>query len=344
MSSKQLILVTGINGFLGAHIVDQLVKAGYRVRGTARSAKVAAVQRNNAIYGNDVEVVSADDLAFGDFTDALEGVSGVIHAAAPLVGRDTPENALTASIEGAVNILRQTEKAGIKHFVLVSSILTVRLLGDSAPSWTEDDWVSTSREQALASNDPTFVYVSEKALAEQAVWEFAEKHPNIDVTTLNPPFFIGPFAPNYRFTDALIREMSTNGLLYQLLNPAGTFFAPLLLLIDVRDVARATVHALTTPPAEKRKRLLFVPHSVSWKQAAELIAEARPQLKERLSKAAQEEGKYPHPAPPTPVDNSKAIGVLKLGQLNDWKTTILAGVDSLLKVEADFAKEGKTFH
>ncbi len=40
---------------------------------TARSAKVAAVQRNNAIYGNDVEVVSADDLAFGDFTDALEG-------------------------------------------------------------------------------------------------------------------------------------------------------------------------------------------------------------------------------------------------------------------------------
>lgn len=25
--------VTGINGFLGAHIVDQLVKAGYRVRG-----------------------------------------------------------------------------------------------------------------------------------------------------------------------------------------------------------------------------------------------------------------------------------------------------------------------
>ncbi len=240
----------------------------------------------------------------------------------------------------------------------------LRLIESSYNWFLQIDWVSTSREQALASNDPTFVYVSEKALAEQAVWEFAEKHPNIDVTTCasyplppthavltadiippgNPPFFIGPFAPNYRFTDALIREMSTNGLLYQLLNPAGTFFAPLLLLIDVRDVARATVHALTTPPAEKRKRLLFVPHSVSWKQAAELIAEARPQLKERLSKAAQEEGKYPHPAPPTPVDNSKAIGVLKLGQLNDWKTTILAGVDSLLKVEADFAKEGKTFH
>lgn len=162
--------------------------------------------------------------------------------------------------------------------------------------------------------------------------------------TVNPPFFIGPFAPNYRFTDALIREMSTNGLLYQLLNPAGTFFAPLLLSIDVRDVARATVHALTAPPAEKRKRLLFIPHSVSWKQAVEFIAEARPQLRERLSKAAQEEGKYPHPAPPTPVDNVKAIGVLGLGQVNDWKTAVLGGVDSLLKVEADFAKEGKTFH
>lgn len=27
--------VTGVNGFLGAHVVDQLVKKGYRVRGYA---------------------------------------------------------------------------------------------------------------------------------------------------------------------------------------------------------------------------------------------------------------------------------------------------------------------
>ncbi|KAI0336188.1 NAD-P-binding protein [Cubamyces sp. BRFM 1775] len=344
MSSKKLILVTGINGFLGAHIVDQAIKAGYRVRGTVRSAKVDFAREANSIYGSDVEVIGIDDLAYDDFTEALKGVDGVIHAAAPLIGKDTPENALTAAIEGATNILRQTEKAGIKRFVLVSSIVTVKPLGDTSPVWTENDWVDTSREKALASSDPTFVYVSEKVLAEQAVWEFAEKHPNIDVTSINPPFFIGPFAPSFRFTDALVSQMSTNALAYTLLNPAGKPFFPLMLTIDVRDVARSTVHALTSPPTSEvgRKRLLFLPQVASWKDAAEYIAEKRPELKDRVSVAVRTN---PVPAPPKgPVDNTRAIEVLKLGSLSDWHTTFLDAVDSIIEVEKNFAKQGKTFH
>ena len=31
-----LILVTGVNGFIASHVADQLIQAGYRVRGTAR--------------------------------------------------------------------------------------------------------------------------------------------------------------------------------------------------------------------------------------------------------------------------------------------------------------------
>ena len=32
-----LILVTGANGFIGSHVADQLIQAGYRVRGTSRT-------------------------------------------------------------------------------------------------------------------------------------------------------------------------------------------------------------------------------------------------------------------------------------------------------------------
>ena len=56
--------------------------------------------------------------------------------------------------------------------------------------WFYIDWVDTSREKALASGDPAFVYVSEKTLAEQAVWDFAEKHPNIDVTSGGSRHFV----------------------------------------------------------------------------------------------------------------------------------------------------------
>ncbi|KAI0358996.1 NAD-P-binding protein [Trametes cingulata] len=345
MSSKKLILVTGINGFLGSHTVDQLVKAGYRVRGTVRSSKVDFVRESNAIYGSDVEVIGIDDLAFGDFTDALKGVDAVIHVAAPLPGRDTPEDALTASIEGAVNILRQSERVGIKRYVLVSSIVTVGSLTDFSSPWKETDWFDTTREKALASNDPGFVYQSEKVLAEQAVWEFAEKHPSIDVTVLNPPIFIGPYAPNFRFTDALINQMSTNALLYQLVNPSGKFFLGHLLMSDIRDIARALMLTLKTPTHTKqKKRLLYQPYALSWKEVAEHVAQARPELKERISKAALTD--YEHPCPPNPVAEAtlRTVEYLGLGELVDWKESVLAGVDAVLEAEKKFAKEGKTFH
>ncbi|KAI0336201.1 NAD-P-binding protein [Cubamyces sp. BRFM 1775] len=342
MPPKKLILVTGINGCWSNTL-------------TVRTAKVASVRENNAMYGSDVEVIGADDLAYGDFSDALQVVDGVIHAAAPLIGKESPESALTSGPDPVSTgfdrgcpqyiVLRQTEKAGIKRFILASSILTVKLIGDPAPVWTEDDWVDTSREKALASNDPTFVYVSEKVLAEKAVWDFADKHPKIDVTTVNPPSFVGPFAPNFRFTDALLSQMSTNVLPYSLLSPDGKPFSPLVLTIDVRDVARATVHALTSPPSASggrrkrkrlslfsfllsspskvgRKRLLFLPHVGSWKEAVEYITEKRPSLRDRLSQRARTE--FP-PAPPKgPVDNIRAAEILKL--------------------EKKFALEGKNFH
>ena len=37
-----LILVTGANGFIGSHVADQLLEAGYRVRGTSRNESKSA--------------------------------------------------------------------------------------------------------------------------------------------------------------------------------------------------------------------------------------------------------------------------------------------------------------
>jgi len=41
-----------------------------------------------AKYGDEVEIVVVEDLVKGDFTDALKGVSALIHVAAPLPGRE----------------------------------------------------------------------------------------------------------------------------------------------------------------------------------------------------------------------------------------------------------------
>ncbi len=36
LAPGSLILVTGANGFIASHVADQLIQAGYRVRGTSR--------------------------------------------------------------------------------------------------------------------------------------------------------------------------------------------------------------------------------------------------------------------------------------------------------------------
>ena len=82
--------LTGATGYIGGHILQQLLEAGYRVRAsvillscvsfstsdppvhlrTARPAKVDALREK---LGAKVEVVPVDDLATGDYTEALKG-------------------------------------------------------------------------------------------------------------------------------------------------------------------------------------------------------------------------------------------------------------------------------
>ena len=83
----------------------RLLKEGYRVRGyaiqivvvdctvervirTVRSRKAEALRKAYAKYGDRVDIVVVEDLIKGDFTNALKGVSAVIHAASPAAGRE----------------------------------------------------------------------------------------------------------------------------------------------------------------------------------------------------------------------------------------------------------------
>lgn len=72
-----LILVTGANGFIGSHIADQLIRAGYRVRGTARDASKAAWLEEffeNKYGKGKFESVIVEDLATpGAFDEACKG-------------------------------------------------------------------------------------------------------------------------------------------------------------------------------------------------------------------------------------------------------------------------------
>lgn len=73
-----LVLVTGASGFIATHIVDQLLLAGYHVRGTVRTEKqvVWTTELFSERHGTGTfsAVVVPDMSITGAFDDAVKGV------------------------------------------------------------------------------------------------------------------------------------------------------------------------------------------------------------------------------------------------------------------------------
>jgi nucleoside-diphosphate-sugar epimerase len=77
ISKDSLILVTGINGYIGSHVADQLLQAGYRVRGTTRDLEKTKGLKQywETKFGSSrLEVVVVEDMSHeGAFDDAVKG-------------------------------------------------------------------------------------------------------------------------------------------------------------------------------------------------------------------------------------------------------------------------------
>ncbi|KAH7913248.1 hypothetical protein BJ138DRAFT_1099615 [Hygrophoropsis aurantiaca] len=326
---SELILVTGAAGFLASHIVHQLLEKGYRVRGTARGAKVQLLKEGYASYGDRFEVVSVQDVAEDDITEHLKGVSAVIHTAAPLPSKGSVETVLDGSIKGSLNVIRQVEKAGIEKVVFTSSI--VAALNPKLPLTDKGNftilsvcpyWNPVTQEEAIHSDNFT-AYKAAKKYAEKTVWQFAEEHKNIDITTVLPPFLYGPFAPGFQI-------------------PAPDFVALSTDPMDVRDTAKVHVAALTAPPGSvigHKRLLLSSVHELSYEAALKLIADKRPELKDRLVSTS----KLPtYPVLKLDVDLERVTQVTGVDSstFHSWEETILDTVDSLIALEKDWKNKG----
>ncbi|KAJ7642141.1 hypothetical protein FB45DRAFT_826394 [Roridomyces roridus] len=340
---SELIFVTGASGFLGSHVVLQLLEKGYRVRAAARGAKADLLTSTYASYGTRFEAVKITDITHDQFPEALVGVDAVIHLASPLPGRAEPEALLAAAREGTLNVLVQAEKVGVKRMVVTSSIATVR---NPQNSFTDQDWNPVTREMALTSSIGMVTYAASKKFAELALWEWAEQHPHVEVTTLNPPFFYGPFTPHFPIPAGDFAAFSTNISIYNLLFKSGTP-PPQTRYIDVRDVASAHVRALRSAPTARvgKKRILFSsPTGWPIEPTVAFIASERPALEGRMiqlpeTTASEQAKKEPDVLPIDFARVEEVLGMRK-ADFHTTEETMLDTVDSLLEVEEGWRKAG----
>ena len=184
------------------------------------------------------------------------------------------------------------------------------------------------------------VYCISKGLADAAVRDFKSTHPDLDLTTIHPSFIYGPLGSGQVYSSP---GTGTNALIYGLISgapgrPIGGYdpvndFPPLN--VDVRDVARAHVLALkVSRNRDTPKRFIVSPYTFTWKEAVELLAQARPELKDRLPVVT---GKERAVLPRSRFDTSATETILGLKSYVKWQDTVLDTIDDLLRVEKELA-------
>lgn len=122
--ARELWLVTGGAGFIGSHIVEELLRRGQRVRvldnlSTGRRDKLAA-----ATQGRKVDFVKGDLADPKACAKAVRGVTYVLHQAAIRSvpkSMDRPQPTNEANVTGTLNLLVAAKAAGVKRLVYASS-------------------------------------------------------------------------------------------------------------------------------------------------------------------------------------------------------------------------------
>ncbi|KAL6410260.1 aldehyde reductase ii [Ilyonectria robusta] len=199
-----VVAVSGANGFIASHIVDQLLAAGYRVRGTVRDASRTGWLQSHFddAYGSGrFSLVAVPDItAIGAFDEALEGVHGVVHTLAITNLDPNPDNVVPVNVSATLNIAKSAAKSlSVTRFAYTSSS------GAAAIPKPGEEYVvnkDTYNEEAVAisysGQGPKgmaggyLAYSAAKTKAEQALWKwYKEEKPSFVLNSIIPNVAVG---------------------------------------------------------------------------------------------------------------------------------------------------------
>ncbi|KAI9337386.1 hypothetical protein DFJ73DRAFT_849242 [Zopfochytrium polystomum] len=259
-----LVLVTGVTGFIAAHVAHELLSNGYHVRGTLRSIDKGEYLKSVLPHPENLSFVVVKDLIDeGAFDEAVKGVDYVIHCASPFHYKvqDAYKDLINPAVLGTTGILKSVaaHAPSVKRVVITSSMAAVRTQTPTNPEGlSELDWNNGAvegLEKQGASTPPGIAYPASKTLAERAAWDFLKESPrSFDLVACNPPFVYGPLLQKVTSVD----EVNTScKYIADYLTGTTTKILPIAAgFVDVRDVAHGHVRALTVPEAGGNRFIL----------------------------------------------------------------------------------------
>jgi dTDP-L-rhamnose 4-epimerase len=268
------VLVTGGAGFIGSHIVDQLLVARHEVV-VVDDHDPAGHDGSHTRLAPDAEHRRADIRDADSWSDALDGVGAVCHQAAKVgLGVDFADvgEYVSRNVAGTATLLRALHGRGFVGRIVIASSMVVygegryrcarhgvvrpgpRVIADLDSGRFEPpcpecggalDAEAVPEEQPL---DPRNVYATTKVAQEHLSASYAREHPGTTVTLLRYHNVYGPRMPRdtpYAGVTSIFRSAYASGVAPRILEDGGQRRD----FVHVSDVARANVLALTRDEA-----------------------------------------------------------------------------------------------
>src|SRR5437763_12456264 len=210
-------LITGGTGFLGSHLVDQLIESG------AKDIRVMATSIPERLTSLGVDTCEGSILKAEDVSRAVEGVNQIYHLAGKVSREKDDARAMyKLHVDGTRLLCDAATKAGVKTIVLASSSGTIAV---SEKSDVIHDETYSPPLDIIAR----WPYYASKAYQEMAALErFSGK--DLRLVIMNPSLLLGPGDDRLSSTklvlDFMARKLSAV--------PNGG-----LNFVDARDAAQA---------------------------------------------------------------------------------------------------------
>jgi len=182
------VLVTGATGFLGRHLIPQLIAAGHDVQALVRPTSDTTFLKQNGVS----LAVAPDISSKAEVAQACHGCDAVIHAAGQFRFWGKYDEFYQTNVAGTEAVLEGCTAAGVKKFVHVSTIAIAgrfpagSLLDENHPPNPDENYQKTKYE------------------GEQLALQYGRDH-DLDVVIIRPGAFYGPWG-RYAFNRLFFEE------------------------------------------------------------------------------------------------------------------------------------------
>ncbi|KAI5958151.1 hypothetical protein CANMA_004305 [Candida margitis] len=290
---SETVIITGGTGYIGQHIIAELLHQGYKVIAIVRS-QPRGMELIKQFHHPNLQIEAVDqldkpnsiDFVLRQHQEATTFIAGA--AVTDFTAKEVEKEIIQKTNAIVENTLESIKHHGkqIKRVILTSSSGThigpEKVFSYDA-QYGDDDWSPLPYEAGFANAQ--MAYMVAKKTSEELAWKFVKDHKtNFDLVSINPGMTLGPvqFANEISLDNGGYLPTTTNIIANLLKLKKDDEVAPLAAgAVDVRDVAKAHVSVIKTPKASGQ-RILVEAYKFTNANAVNILKSHFPQLKDKL--------------------------------------------------------------